>query len=686
MAIIELNRQVETTGLSNSTSFTISENSTKIFSLLSVALYKDKERSVLTELSSNAIDAHKLVGKENEPIKVILPSKLSPELRIRDYGPGLSEENVIKFLTTYGESSKQTSDDFIGGFGIGSKSPASVTDSWTINSFNDGKHKQYLVHITSNGVPKLTKIVEKSTDETGIEVIIPVKQHDINQWHQAAITTYKFYPVKPIIPNVTFSKNEVLYETSSFIVFKEYFSAPSLLINHRQYFIDYNKIDKSFVDPQHRSILDLIVTSRRIVMTFNIGELDLSLSREDLQYTKKTILSIQKKLESAIEDFKILTKNKLSSAKDKFEFAQMSYNFFDELRYGTYLGIKTLHDAININNPLYDENIDVNTGFYSCSTPVIYDDFKSYENGKILSLKKSRIFKYTSWGGNKLEIKISCIKDIKFVIADASMTPLRVKQHLSGSNVLICNKNFDFLPIELKSQIIKASDLPKPVINRTKREKIKSSLYMKIGKQFSPFTEEQIAQVSTVKKMCYFHFTRANTIDSVIDEEKEMFYAANRMGYIIFGIKPGTTPPKGIKHAKEVMTDHYNTLLPTETNQKYLQFYQRFCYTFSNINVLSKTKHSSVWNDFVDLYVKAKSFNDKTTNDTKTIENINTLRSVLKLKKPVSTLDEDIEAIESKFFKSYPMIRLLLNGYWSIDLTNKETYDTIIQYVNLTNN
>lgn len=86
----------------------------KMFSILSSKLYTDKIMAPIRELLCNAYDAHIAAGIPERPLEVHLPSANSLTFKIRDFGPGLSAEDMLELYTTYGASTKNLSNDFIG--------------------------------------------------------------------------------------------------------------------------------------------------------------------------------------------------------------------------------------------------------------------------------------------------------------------------------------------------------------------------------------------------------------------------------------------------------------------------------------------------------------------------------------------------------------------------------------------
>ena len=82
------------------------EISPLLYKLMYSSMYEDKEQVVLQELSANALDAHKAAGKEHIPISIILPTQLSPELVVQDFGVGMSYETISSIYPSYGKSTK----------------------------------------------------------------------------------------------------------------------------------------------------------------------------------------------------------------------------------------------------------------------------------------------------------------------------------------------------------------------------------------------------------------------------------------------------------------------------------------------------------------------------------------------------------------------------------------------------
>jgi len=147
------------------------KNISMLTSFMRDKIYSDPRKAAITETISNAVDEHKKYNIE-KPVDVVVTRDF---ITIRDYAKGLSEKEVYDVFFTYLNSTKDKTDDYIGGFGIGAKSPSSYSDTWYVESYYNGKLNVYVSSIEGdNGVTrKLFSDVDKP-GESGICVKIPV--------------------------------------------------------------------------------------------------------------------------------------------------------------------------------------------------------------------------------------------------------------------------------------------------------------------------------------------------------------------------------------------------------------------------------------------------------------------------------------------------------------------------------
>lgn len=273
-------------------------NSAKAFSILSSGLYGNKIRAVIRELSTNAVDSHIAAGKPTIPFEVHLPTSLEPYFSVTDYGTGLSHTQIRSLYTTYFESTKTESNDFIGALGLGSKSPFSYIENFTVISVKDGYRGVYTAYINSEGIPgiALMHLESGSTAPNGVTVQLSVDDsQDFYKFSNEAATVFEFFPLKPIITGKTdFRFSPIKYAEKDIIPgvhLKEYNDYPMAVMGNIAYPIDVPNSNKTLGELSG-------LLNYPLVMHFEIGELDFQANREGLSYIPQTINAIKKKLEA----------------------------------------------------------------------------------------------------------------------------------------------------------------------------------------------------------------------------------------------------------------------------------------------------------------------------------------------------------------------------------------------------
>lgn len=199
--------------------FTVAVNS-KTFKILIDGLYTNKIQSIIRELSTNAYDAHLMAGCPERPFKVTLPTALDPVFSIRDYGVSIAHPDVMEMYVKLFESTKDESNEQVGAFGLGSKSPFSYTDSFSVKAYQDGMVRSYVVGYNSKGIPTITHILtEESDEEQGFEVSFPTQYKDYLLFRQEAFSVLRHFPTQPIVNEITFNQAEPLMAKNDWKVY-----------------------------------------------------------------------------------------------------------------------------------------------------------------------------------------------------------------------------------------------------------------------------------------------------------------------------------------------------------------------------------------------------------------------------------------------------------------------------------
>ena len=304
--------------------FGIKQNA-KMFSILSDKLYSNKPAAIVRELGCNALDAHVAAGN-TDAFTVHVPNTLEPWYSIRDYGIGLSHDDVMVLFSTYGVSTKDNSDLFIGALGLGTKSPFAYTDSYTVVSYFQGMLRTYNAYINEDGEPTITLVSAVPTQEpNGLEITVPIVANDYSQFCDEVQKYYSHYPVwptirgnnqiKPVVFKYTVSGKgwAFLADTSgrSAVHYQSYRNRSGscvALMGNVPYPVDISQLEAETDSQDYQSFV-LPFFQRKSHLFFELGDLDMAASREALSYDKVTVANIVNRIKSVqVHLLKELTK------------------------------------------------------------------------------------------------------------------------------------------------------------------------------------------------------------------------------------------------------------------------------------------------------------------------------------------------------------------------------------------
>jgi len=288
------------TNTKDSTPFTI-KTSGKAFKILSDNLYSDKHAAIIRELSCNAYDSHIEANKENVPFEIHLPTKWQPWLSVKDYGVGMSHEQMLNLYTSYFDSDKTDTNELTGVLGLGSKSPFAYTDVFTVTSIHGGKKRIYSCFIDSDGTPNITLMDESDTDDcSGVEVKLTVKPNDFDDFSRKAGHILSVFKVRPKVTGpkeFTYDKVKTIFSGKDWSFNNSISHVPRAIQGNVFYPINYESVKGQLNDKQ------LFVLQNRFDINFDIGELDVAASREDLSYDNITSENIKNKAKKVYDRF-----------------------------------------------------------------------------------------------------------------------------------------------------------------------------------------------------------------------------------------------------------------------------------------------------------------------------------------------------------------------------------------------
>lgn len=297
MIIEQTNRSVRMEGLGDSISFGIrSQDMAFVTGILTDKLYSNKILAVIREYICNAIDAN----NDNNSKKNVLitpPSQFEPVFKVRDFGIGLSYDDVKNIYVYLGLSTKRNSNEMIGAFGIGCKAGFAYTDSFNITSWHNGLCNTYTAQKNKSGGLDLFPIGSYASNEpSGIEISIAINSDDISAFNQELKTFCKYLSPVPVFSDSSFVVEPIkkIIETENFFIedSNRYGSNVKVIMGNVIYPVDTYQLSEKF-----RSMYNVIIKC-------DLGEVSISPDREKLEYTKETKEALESKANLILQEVK----------------------------------------------------------------------------------------------------------------------------------------------------------------------------------------------------------------------------------------------------------------------------------------------------------------------------------------------------------------------------------------------
>lgn len=433
------------------------EVNAKAFTILMDKMYSNKIRAVIRELSTNAYEAHQLIGKETTPFLVTLPSTWDNNFSIRDYGPGLSHKDVMGLYTTFFKSTKDDSNEFGGAFGLGSKSPFAYCDNYIVVSIHQGVKSTYFLAKDDEGIPTCSLAhTEDSTEPSGMEIKIAVNKNDVYSFKIESEFVYRFFKTRPTIKGVTLNlpSEKVVVKGDGWETVE---SGDSYAIMGN---VAYSL---SNYTGQYREIINI----PGIRLIFNIGEIEPQPNREGLSFNKNTILSIEKKLLKIKDSVEKIVKEDVDKAKCWWD----AYLVYQPAK-RKYSFIKVAYAARTLDD------------YYRPTKTITEPD--PYNPGKDRKVQRAEEFFYQSYRYNKPQ---SCSyvapeENVVFIMEDkCSYLRQRIKKYIddnSFSKAFLIPDGEKKKWVEIfgiiEDRVILASSLPKPELIKQESKRHRSKV------------------------------------------------------------------------------------------------------------------------------------------------------------------------------------------------------------------
>ena len=651
------------TNMTGATAFTIQANA-KMFKILSNSLYSNKERAIIREVSCNAYDANVDAGNGDKPIEIHLPNDLEPYFSVKDSGPGLTPDQMVKIYTQYGNSTKTDRNDMIGALGLGSKSPFSYTTSFSVISIVDGTKSSYSCYMDGKGEPQLQPFGSEQTNEpNGVEIRFPVKSEDFNKFRQEAEVVFRPFEVKPEVTG------NIDYKVKSFNILLESENKKDWeLVNpitkswrreqirvaiqgNIEYPINTDKISEFLSDNAKTFIYE------DFRLYFDIGDLDISASREELGYDKITVKNITNKFEKMASEIIETQNKKINNFDTKYE----------AMRY-----IADIQSASSIyRNFSYTYNgKEINTSIKFDSSK--YNVIGYHNNGRIIRREALR----NTWNDEYVFNVKNSNTEVLFILADENNTKSvkKARSLVTNANFVYLVDNKEFFDIIGNPEYTKASDIK---LEATPKSKTKGKHFKRYlnNSDFSRQYRDTFCSVDDLDidlNETFYYTEIKNNLPTNGKNIYNYYEVAEKLGLLdditVIGISAAYTKTKAFKEIKDNGVEIHEYLIDLLKNSKelkdkiqeinefrnhdiYNNLQRGFISTLESKKILKELPEDHIINKLAKINKKEYSYWER--------EELRLYRGVLINLGIIKDDEESIERLDIELVKLYPLIEAI---------------------------
>lgn len=246
-------------------------------------LYSDPILACVREYPTNALDSHIEAGNP-EPIRIYLPTGLVPVYMVRDFGVGMSFDDIMETFAMYGRSTKRESDSVAGMWGLGCKAALTYTSQFTVEAIKNGEKVTVLVTREEDGAGAVEVVDKIPTDEpNGVTIQIPVK--DTYEFSRKTKNFFRFWTHGTVMVDDAFlpsffGNNSIGdMQLDPDVTLTTDLNQDYLVMGNVPYPVPYGE----------PALVETRKTAVRAVVRVPIGSIDFTPSREALHMTNRTI-------------------------------------------------------------------------------------------------------------------------------------------------------------------------------------------------------------------------------------------------------------------------------------------------------------------------------------------------------------------------------------------------------------
>lgn len=397
-----------------------------ITSLLTTNLYSQPIQSFIRETVANGWDSHVEAGTTDKPVivRIFKDDKGKVHIAVRDYGTGLSPERFNEVYLNVGSSTKRLSNNYIGMFGIGRFSALSVSNIVYLTNYYNGICNKFLMYKDAGKIC-IDKIFESATTEdNGLEVEVNTERNEYSVYDKIVlgIQNLTFYnnvyvddPENVLSSdNMKSFNNRKIKEFRTFKVCNQDGISNSLLMGNVLYPINSGIISKWFPG----------IDNLPIAIKCNIGDVDITPSRETLLYSQKTIDTIDRICKETLDEIKEICntnfKSNFRTIEDYFQFVENGY---------AYISLAQFDDNCNVHISIPSSSF----SDYGLSDRITVDEKIPPKD----ILKHWRNFRYINFTGSL--ILYTCYNE-RFYIKDNKLSVCRFMEAIDNKQVYLIDE------------------------------------------------------------------------------------------------------------------------------------------------------------------------------------------------------------------------------------------------------
>ena len=333
-----------------------------VFQLFTKNVYSNPIGTVVREITSNCFDSHEEAGVKT-PVVIKRSYDETSEthyISFIDYGVGMSPDRVENIYGVYFESTKRQTDDQIGGFGIGGKTPLAYKrsigqgegeydNSFFVITNYEGKQYYYTIFEGAEA-PEFVLLDTQDTDErNGTEIRIPVLERDWYKFEYEIIRQLYYFD------NIIFEGFDSDKITNDYKIVRgknflyrgnEVFSKIHVCLGRVAYPLDFETLGLSGYDYEIP-----------VAINVPIGKIGVTVSRESLDYSEQTIKYLKQRIEDVVSELKGMLSKKYNNIRTLKDYFDAKQNFGKlELIEGSYIDLKRIVKPSDIDYTNYTYN------------------------------------------------------------------------------------------------------------------------------------------------------------------------------------------------------------------------------------------------------------------------------------------------------------------------------------------